>query len=66
MRTIITTTGEDVCSYQIPKSLHRNTNLAQSFEKPMILKYYAEPMGATTYLKILGFPNAYTIFYVSM
>ncbi|VAW46423.1 hypothetical protein MNBD_GAMMA04-2353, partial [hydrothermal vent metagenome] len=49
-----------------PKSLHRNTNLAQPFEKPMILKYYTEPMGATAYLKTLGFPNAYTIFNVSM
>ncbi|VAW47584.1 hypothetical protein MNBD_GAMMA04-2027, partial [hydrothermal vent metagenome] len=36
------------------------------FEKPIILKYSAEPMGATAYLKTLGFPNAYTIFHVSM
>ena len=35
--------------------------LAQLFEKSIILKYSAEPMGATTYLKMLYFPTTYTI-----
>ncbi len=32
----------------------------------MVLKYYAEPIGATTYLKTLGIPNSYIIFHISM
>ena len=35
--------------------------LAQLFEKYIILKYSAEPMGATTYLKTLYFPTTCTI-----
>ena len=35
--------------------------LAQLFEKSIILKYLAEPAGATTYLKTLYFPTACTI-----
>ncbi len=50
----------------MPKSLHRNTNLAQPFEKSRVLKYFTEPMGAIAYLKTLDFPNTYTIFRVSI
>jgi len=39
---------------------------AQLFEKPIILKYFAEPMGGTTYFKKLYFPNTCTINRVSM
>ena len=35
--------------------------LAPLFEKSIILKYSAEPMGATTYLKTLYFPTTRTI-----
>ena len=40
--------------------------LAQLFEKSIILKYYAEPMGATAYLKTLYYPNTCTIIRGSM
>jgi len=39
---------------------------AQAFEKSIILKYSVEPMGATTYLKTIDFPNTCTIIRVSM
>ena len=35
--------------------------LAQLFEKSIILKYSAEPMGAATYLKMLYFATTGTI-----
>ncbi len=40
--------------------------LAQLFEKSIILKYSAEPKGATAYLKTLYFPYTYTIIRASM
>jgi len=39
---------------------------AQHFEKSIILKYSAEPMGAATYFKTPYFPNTRTIIRVSM
>ncbi len=40
--------------------------LAPFFEKSIILKYSAEPKGATAYLKTLYFPYTYTIIRASM
>ncbi len=40
--------------------------LAQLFENSIILKYSAEPKGATAYLKTLYFPYAYTSIRASM
>ncbi len=44
----------------------RNMMLAQLFEKSIILKYSAEPKGATAYLKTLYFPYTYTIIRASI
>ncbi len=40
--------------------------LAQVFEKSTTLKYYAEPIGAITYLKMLYFPKGCTIVRISI
>ena len=40
--------------------------LAPLLEKSIILKYSAEPVGATTYLKTLYFPTTYTFPHDSM
>ncbi len=39
--------------------------VAPVFENSIILKYLAEPMGATAYLKTLYFPNSCTIIRIS-